>query len=98
MHRRGVRQGDSLSPMLFIMVMDVLDRLFKLATVMGALQPLELPAIKFQCSLYADDVILFIQPTVAEAQAVQRVLHIFGEAAGLKTNLAICSITFIFGD
>jgi hypothetical protein len=62
-HFRGVQQGDSLSPMLFILAMDVLHRMFAKASADGVLQPLQLHEIKFQCSLYADDVILFIRPT-----------------------------------
>ena len=63
-HLRGVRQGDSLSPMLFIIAMDVLHRLFQKAAADGVLRKMEPPKIKFQCSLYADDVILFIRPHV----------------------------------
>jgi hypothetical protein len=36
-HRQGLRQGDHLSPMLFILVMDVLNRLFAKATEEGLL-------------------------------------------------------------
>jgi hypothetical protein len=96
-HLRGVRQGDSLSPMLFIIAMDVLHRLFAKANRDGVLRPLQLPEIKFQCSIYADDVILFIRPSVHEAAAVKHILHVFGEASGLKTNLSKCSVTTIFG-
>jgi hypothetical protein len=35
-----LRQGDPLSPMLFILVMDVLNSLFSKAREMGLLQPL----------------------------------------------------------
>jgi hypothetical protein len=63
-HLRGVRQGDSLSPMLFIIAMDVLNRLFKRAASDGVLRRMPVEGIKFQCSMYADDVILFIHPTV----------------------------------
>ena len=96
-HLRGVRQGDSLSPMLFIIAMDVLHRLFQKAAADGVMRKMEPPEIKFQCSLYADDVILFIRPHVQEARAVKQILHIFGEASGLETNLAKCSITPIYG-
>jgi hypothetical protein len=53
-------------------------------------------SIKFQCSFYADDVILFIRPTIQEATAVKQILSIFGEASGLRTNLTKCSITPIY--
>jgi hypothetical protein len=54
-HLRGVRQGDSLSLMLFIITMDVLHRLFHKAAQDGVLRKMAPPEIKFQCSLYADD-------------------------------------------
>ena len=95
-HRRGVRQGDSLSPMLFIIAMDVWHRLFLKAARDGVLWKMEPSAVKYQCSFYADDVILFIRPTAQEATAVKEILRIFGEASGLQTNLAKCSITPIF--
>lgn len=58
---------------------------------------MEPQGVKFQCSLYADDVILFIRPTAQEARAVKEILTIFGDTTGIRTNLSKCSITPIFG-
>jgi hypothetical protein len=77
--------------------MDVLHRLFLKATRDGFLRKMKPDGVKFQCSLYADDVILFIRPTTQEATAVKEILNTFGAASWLHTNLAKCSITPIYG-
>jgi len=84
--------------MLFILVMEVLHQLFLKATDAGIIHRLEVPAIKYQCSIYADHVIIFARPTQQEARAINRLLEIFGDASGLRTNLVKCSITPIFAD
>jgi hypothetical protein len=48
-HLRGVRQGDSLSPMLFIIAMDVLHRLFHKVAHDGVLKNMAPPKIKSIC-------------------------------------------------
>ncbi|WVZ55317.1 hypothetical protein U9M48_005990, partial [Paspalum notatum var. saurae] len=92
-HRRGVRQGDSLSPMLFILAVDALNRLFDEAVRRGVLSGPDIPRVKYHCSLYADDIVLFFDASTAEALAVKRILRAFGDASGLVANLAKCSIT-----
>jgi hypothetical protein len=84
-HRRGLRQGDPLSPMLFILAMDPLQRLLDKATEQGLLSPIGADPIKMRTSLYADDAALFIRPTVSDITNVQLILAGFGEATGLHT-------------
>jgi hypothetical protein len=84
--------------MLFILAMDTLSRLFGKVSEQGLLQPIRHPAIKYQCSLYADDVILFASPIALEARVIARIMAIFGDTTGLKTNLSKCSITAIHGE
>jgi hypothetical protein len=73
-HRRGVRQGDSLSPLLFIIAMEVLVQLFSRAREQGVLRSLTRDGVKFQCSIYADEVILFAHPDVHEVTAIKGIL------------------------
>lgn len=61
--RRGLRQGDPLSSMLFILVMDVLGFLFSKAKEAGLLQKLSGRKKIHRISIYADDVPLFLHPT-----------------------------------
>jgi hypothetical protein len=73
--------------MLFILVMDVLNGLFKKASELGLLTPLSRRHQDHRISLYADDVALFIRPTHEEKNLSMNILNHFGEASGLFTNL-----------
>ena len=37
--------------------------------------------------LYADDVVIFLQPSANDIRAILDILQQFGEASGLKTNV-----------
>ena len=85
-HYRGLRQGDPLSPQLFVLAVDTLGRLFRRAIELNVLQQLhprkDIPVI----SLYADDVILFCHSSPEDTLAVKEILQLFGRASGLRVN------------
>jgi hypothetical protein len=72
--------------MPFILVMDVLGFLVAKAEE-GLLQPLSSRPLHHRISLYADDVVLFLQPKEFDIQIVMSILKLFGEASGLVTNV-----------
>jgi hypothetical protein len=87
MHRKGLRQGDPLSPMLFVLVMDVLRSLFKLAENRGLLHDLDDANVRCRLSIYADDVVLFVRPLEEDLKCVRLILDCFGAASGLESNM-----------
>jgi hypothetical protein len=88
LHCRGVRQGDPLSPMFFLLAMEPLHRLFQKARQCGLLGNLSQNYLRFRTSLYADDASIFIQPSPQEFRVSISILHFFAEASGLTTNLS----------
>lgn len=92
-HRRGLRQGDPLSPMLFILVMEVLNSIVHFATQEHLLQPIAYPQAIHRISVYADDVVLFLWPLRSDLSLVTCLLDIFGQSTGLRTNIAKSSVT-----
>jgi len=91
-YQRGMRQGDPLSPMLFILVMDVLTYMVQKAAADGMLQPLARRALQHRISLYADDVVIFLKPTTEDMDITLDILHLFGKASGLVTNIQKSSV------
>ena len=85
-HARGLRQGDPLSPLLFVLAMEALNALIKNAETKGTLTPFGSAAIQERIFLYADDVILFTSPQEQNLVATQVILDIFALASGLRTN------------
>jgi hypothetical protein len=85
-HCRGLRQGDPLSPLLFVLAMDALAALFALAEERRVLRNIANLQLPHRLSLYADDVIIFANPDPAELKFLREMLHCFGEASGLFTN------------
>jgi hypothetical protein len=91
-HRRGLRQGDPLSLMHFILAMDVLGFLISKAENDGVLKPLAPRTLKHRVSFYADDVVLFLQPVAKDINLVLDILRLFGEASGLHNNVQKSSV------
>lgn len=74
-HSRGLRQGDPLSPLLFILVMDVLSSLINLMFRSHLMQPIVGQQHWPQISLSADDVIIFLRPNLADLYVIRDVLQ-----------------------
>jgi hypothetical protein len=86
-HAKGLRQGDPLSPLLFIIAIDPLQRIIDQAARQGLLQPVLPTKANLRCSLYADDAALFAHPSPVEMDRLQKILLLFGECSGLKVNM-----------
>lgn len=84
---KGLRQGDPLSPMLFTLMIDVLNSLLQRAVHDGILWRLTSRHAASSISLYADDVIIFCHPDAHDLCTVKTLLYTFGGASGLHKLL-----------
>ncbi|WVZ77322.1 hypothetical protein U9M48_025203 [Paspalum notatum var. saurae] len=91
-HGRGLRQGDPFSPLLFVLAIDPLQHLLHLATEAGYLSKVTRARARLRTSMYADDAIIFIKSEKRELENLVALLHLFGEATGLHTNIQKSSI------
>jgi hypothetical protein len=87
-HARGLRVGDLLSPMLFVLVMEVLDSLFRKEDSWSLFQSLGLREMPFRTSLYADDMATFISPCLQDIRLTRGIRDTFQKASGLACNLS----------
>lgn len=87
---RGLRQGDPLSPFIFILMMEGLGRSIKHAKATSKIKGLQLTknghALTHQ--QFVDDTMLQGIPTVKEATAYKQILNVFAKATGMEVNLS----------
>lgn len=98
MHAKGLRQGDPISPLLFVIAMDALTAIIIKAHEARVLSNINGCSPMQRLSLYADDVVLFIKPIRSDLQFVKEILAIFGVASGLNVNFAKSAAIMIRGE
>lgn len=92
-HRRVLRRGDPLSPLMFVLIMDMFSTLLRVTNNYGILNPLGQYADS-ESSMYVDDVIIFTKHCLLELTTIKRILDTI--ASGLHTNFSksiICPIS-----
>jgi hypothetical protein len=91
-HGKGLRQGDPLSPLLFVLAIDPLQKILELATSHNLLHKLRGRGTIFRASLYADDAAVFMLPFKEDIKNLSAILDSFGDATGLHTNFQKSSV------
>ena len=84
----GLRQGDPISPFLFLFCAEGLSSLLKQATSTGSLKGVAACPHGPQIShlLFADDSIIFCRATLEDYSHLEQILEIYEHASGQKMN------------
>ncbi|XP_074315276.1 uncharacterized protein LOC141651462 [Silene latifolia] len=85
--RRGLRQGDPISPLLFCLCMEYLSRIMEFVTRKWYFRYHPLcKSLKLTHLLFADDLLMFSKGDVQSIMLILRVLATFSAASGLTVN------------
>ncbi|KAL4303856.1 hypothetical protein GQ457_10G018960 [Hibiscus cannabinus] len=93
---RGFRQGDPLSPLLFVLVAEALHVLLERAVAAGLVRGVEVvPGFALSHLQFIDDTIMFFYASLEVARNVQRVLFCFQAYSGLQINFGKSSLVAV---
>jgi hypothetical protein len=90
---RGVRQGDPLSPLLFVMVMEAFSRMMNVEVERELLTGFSVGSrhsevMEVSHLLFADDTLIFCKPKMEQLRNLRYLLLCFEAVLGLKINLS----------
>lgn len=84
--KRGVRQGDPLSPLIFVLAADILQSIFNEAMKQNLIDSPLAVSNDFPVVQYADDTILLLPACPLQIQQTQNLLMHFTAYTGLRVN------------
>ncbi|KAL5728978.1 hypothetical protein ACHQM5_001996 [Ranunculus cassubicifolius] len=94
---RGLRQGDPLSPMLFVLVAEVLTQMVLMCQREGVFEGFEVArgGERVPVLQYADDTLVFLQEGVETSDCLLRLLGWFEVFSGLHVNCSKSKVFFV---
>lgn len=91
----GLRQGDPLSPYLFVLAMEVLTACIRKFTCsVDFKHHLGTKELDLSHLIFADDVLLFSKGDLTSVKLLMEGVHLFSSISGLQLNLSKCSVFF----
>lgn len=86
---RGIRQGDPISPYLFVLCMERLGHLIQSKVDDGSWIPLTLrkDGPKLSHLFFADDLLLFCEVSLDQVEVVKEAMRVFCRGSGHRINL-----------
>ncbi|XP_021771467.1 uncharacterized protein LOC110735585 [Chenopodium quinoa] len=93
---RGLRQGDPISPYLFLFVADAFSRFLSYSADEGLIHGVKVchGAPRISHLFFADDSILFSRANTNECSKIANILTTFESASGQKLNLSKSEVSF----
>jgi len=92
---RGIRQGDPLSPFIFVLMAEGLSRLLHHVVSSQAIKGIALHGLHpLSHQQFVDDTMLFGHPSSLEAKAFKALLSLFSEASGTSINATKSQLFF----
>ena len=82
--KTGTRQGCPLSPLLFNIVLEVLARAIRQEK---EIKDIQLGKQKIKLSLFADDMIVYLEDLIVSAQNLLKLISNFSKVSGYKINV-----------
>lgn len=92
----GIRQGDPISPYMFILCGEVLSGLCRLAELDKSMKGIRVArgSPRVNHLLFADDTMMFSNSSQESCLALIQILHNYEKVSGQKVNISKSSITF----
>lgn len=93
---RGLRQGDAISPYLFLICAEALSRLISAAEIQQRLHGMKVcrKAPSISHLFFADDSLIFFKANASECAALKIILLSYEGASGQKINFDKCRVSF----